>query len=156
MLSCLVSSRPQIQPRFQSQNLSASAKFISFIFTLFCFPYPLSPVFATLTKTPGVASNNSHFGTWSFGLRQPGCRFFGVRSVLTLQQIVHHPFPLLHFPKIHSFVFRYFHPLLLFRGGRGAYVFHFHSWNFVFTFDSQLSTTCPEFRGVNFPLYCPL
>src|SRR5882724_7586742 len=49
-----------------------------FHFTLFCFPYPLSPVFATRlprgfwrglprtsrgTKTLGVYANNSHFGT---------------------------------------------------------------------------------------------
>jgi len=29
---------------------------------LFHFPYPLSPVFATLTKTPGVYTISSHSG----------------------------------------------------------------------------------------------
>jgi hypothetical protein len=32
-------------------------------YALFHFPYPLSPVFATLTKTTGVCTNNSHSGT---------------------------------------------------------------------------------------------
>src|SRR5882762_7544436 len=34
-----------------------------FVFTLFYFPYDLTPAFAILTKTPGVAPNNSHYGT---------------------------------------------------------------------------------------------
>src|SRR5260370_10116853 len=31
--------------------------------TLFQVPYPVSPVFATLTKTPGVWGHSSHSGT---------------------------------------------------------------------------------------------
>jgi hypothetical protein len=37
--------------------------FVSHFSELFHFPYPVSPVFATLTKTPGVYANSSHFGT---------------------------------------------------------------------------------------------
>jgi hypothetical protein len=32
-------------------------------YALFHFPYPATPVFATLTKTPGVYANSSHFGS---------------------------------------------------------------------------------------------
>jgi hypothetical protein len=36
---------------------------ISMRCALFHFPYPVNPVFATLTKTPGVCPNSSHSGT---------------------------------------------------------------------------------------------
>jgi hypothetical protein len=35
----------------------------SILRTLFQVPYPVSPLLATLTKTAGVCTNNSHFGT---------------------------------------------------------------------------------------------
>jgi len=52
-----------------------------FRFTLFCFPYLVTPLLATLTQTPGVYTNNSQFKT--FGVRQSGCRFYGVSHTQT-------------------------------------------------------------------------
>jgi hypothetical protein len=37
--------------------------FLSYTSALFHFPYPATPLFATLTKTTGVYTNNSHSGT---------------------------------------------------------------------------------------------
>jgi hypothetical protein len=52
----------------------------SILRTLFQVPYPVSPLFATLTKTPGVWGYSSHFGTHS--LRQPRhCRADGRPSI---------------------------------------------------------------------------
>jgi hypothetical protein len=51
--------------------LRASVAASSSIFrTLFQVPYPATPLFATLTQTAGVCTNNSHSGT-SPSLRQP-------------------------------------------------------------------------------------
>src|SRR6266568_2663307 len=44
-------------------------------YALFHFPYPVSPVFATLTRTAGVYTNNSQLGTISRSLTT-GFKFF--------------------------------------------------------------------------------
>src|SRR5216684_3604924 len=48
----------------QRSNLPICRRSLSPIFrTLFQVPYPASPLFVTLTKTPGVWGYSSHFGT---------------------------------------------------------------------------------------------
>jgi hypothetical protein len=49
---------PSTQP-----NCSDSRPFFSWTSALFHFPYSATPLFATLTKTPGVYTNSSHYGT---------------------------------------------------------------------------------------------
>ena len=49
--SARIANRPFFRPLF------------SYVYTLFHFAYPVSPVFATLTKTTGVGTNNSQNGT---------------------------------------------------------------------------------------------
>ena len=45
------------------RNLAKETLFKSMPCALFHFPYPASPLFAALTKTAGVYTNNSHSGT---------------------------------------------------------------------------------------------
>ncbi len=49
--------------RSAAANWRDSRPFFSYGCALFHFPYPTSPLFATLTKTTGVCTNNSHSGT---------------------------------------------------------------------------------------------
>jgi SAM-dependent methyltransferase len=66
--------------RNQSETLLFCAKheftnpLFSAHYTLFQVPYPVTPLFATLTKTTGVYTNSSHFGTPLLLLRT--CRRF--------------------------------------------------------------------------------
>src|SRR5260370_17044793 len=62
---------------------------------LFHFPYPVSPVFATLTRTAGVYTNNSQLGT-NLSPLAIGFKFF----IFTFFQT------LLHSPKDHLFSFQ--------------------------------------------------
>jgi hypothetical protein len=55
--------------RFTQPNRSDSRPFFSWTSALFHFPYRATPLFATLTKTAGVYTNSSHFGTPSSVLR---------------------------------------------------------------------------------------
>ncbi len=51
-------------PTFQPSTFQRLWLTLSPIFrTLFQVPYPVSPLLATLTKTAGVCTNNSHYGT---------------------------------------------------------------------------------------------
>ncbi len=47
-------------------KLLKSSSLFSRACALFHFPYPVSPVFATLTRTAGVYTNNSHSGTHNY------------------------------------------------------------------------------------------
>ena len=53
----------QLHPVSQRSIALTKRPLFSVASTLFHFSYPVSPVFATLTKTTGVYSNNSHSGT---------------------------------------------------------------------------------------------
>jgi len=69
MVSCVVNSRPhprrtsQSRPRDESLQSRRNSPVFSSACALFHFPYALSPFLATLAKTAGVYTNNSHSGT---------------------------------------------------------------------------------------------
>jgi hypothetical protein len=50
-------------------TVTSASPVVSMRFALFHFPYSATPLFATLTKTTGVYTNSSHFGTSSSALR---------------------------------------------------------------------------------------
>ena len=60
----------------ESKDLSGPAQYPVFR-TLFQVPYSATPLFATLTKTAGVCTNNSHSGTHLAGACEPA---WGVSS----------------------------------------------------------------------------
>src|SRR5712692_9695122 len=97
----LVTETPFSRPLFSSTS------------ALFHFPYPVTPLFATLTKTAGVYTNNSHSGTSSSRAkskgRSPQCSssFFSYSCALFCT-----------YQNLNPFVFKYFHTL--FRNGRPA------------------------------------
>src|SRR5260370_16229983 len=64
-------------------------------YALFHFPYPVSPVFATLTQTAGVDTDNSQLGT-NFSSLATGFKFFIFRFFQ----------PLLHSEKTQPFYFQ--------------------------------------------------
>jgi hypothetical protein len=53
------------------QRLCSSRKTRPAHYTLFQVPYPVTPLFATLTKTTGVCTNSSHSGTPQSPLTSP-------------------------------------------------------------------------------------
>ena len=84
----------------------------SILRTLFQVPYPATPLFATLTKTAGVYTNNSHSGT-HFAAPAPAItlKFFLFTFLRTL----------LHSPKTQLFYFQAIpHSLAKTPGGRGT------------------------------------
>jgi hypothetical protein len=78
----------------------------------FQVPYPLSPAFATLAKTAGVGTNNSHFGSRSLRFNVPT---FQRSDRLTIPQPIPFPFTplrtLLHRRNLNSFLFNRFRTL---------------------------------------------
>src|SRR5271154_668375 len=78
------------------QKNRSSKSFPCHSYEFFHSPYPLSPLFATLTQTAGVSTNNSHCGTRSRSIfrtflrslapirRNPLCLFNNLRTLLQL------------------------------------------------------------------------
>src|ERR1700756_4926856 len=58
MLSCLVFAKLHPRPPYSFASPPPVLR------TRFQVPYPVSPLFVTLTKTSRVGGNSSHFGTW--------------------------------------------------------------------------------------------
>src|SRR2546422_11348501 len=54
---------PPAGPALCVAKCASATPLVSRSYALFHFPYPAIPLFATLTKTTGVCTNSSHFGT---------------------------------------------------------------------------------------------
>ena len=59
-----------LSERSESKDLVA---LLSVIYALFHFPYTVTPLFPTLTKTAGVCMDSSHSGTWRLRVIRRGC-----------------------------------------------------------------------------------
>jgi hypothetical protein len=86
------SSRHADVQTFQRSNLQTSFYLPSILRTLFQVPYHTTPLFATLTKTPGVWGYSSHFGTLraSSTFRRSDAPFasrMGLRDLQTFQRV---------------------------------------------------------------------
>ena len=72
-------------------NLQTVFQLSPILRTLFQVPYPLSPVFATLTKTAGVWGHSSHFRNWALLLCALGVSAFNSSSCFDLQLRIEDP-----------------------------------------------------------------
>ncbi len=75
---------------FSQGGVTRHVRFFRSLFSIACalfqVPYPVSPVFATLTKTTGVGTNSSHSGTPPFALLAHSFRSLQKERLTTLLQ----------------------------------------------------------------------
>jgi hypothetical protein len=103
-------SRRTLLPCFFSLLPLPLSPFCSYSSALFHFPYPATPLFATLTKTPGVYPNSSHSGTRSTCL--PVSSVPPVTNHQSRILLFSHSYTLFCiFPKLNSFLFKRFRTL---------------------------------------------
>ena len=137
---------------FQPANLQT---FQHLVFrTFFQVPYPATPLFATLTKTAGVCTNNSHSGTTSLRaksrstLRRPDLQTFQRASDLSpFLQTRAHSFALFcTIEKLNLLVFKCFRTLCqkITGGGGGGRVSAHLNWLSFTSSDKIASPPAPR------------